>query len=361
METADQLSLNKLLAAIAEYKASDLHLVAGNFPILRISGRLAPLNTEPPITANFLTKIVDAWLSAEQKKELQNNKSLIFSYVAPNKMRFKVSIYYQQGSLAIAMRALPNQIKNLLELGLPKKIQEIVNLKRGLIIITGPFGSGKTTTLAAIIEHYNKNSAKHIITLEKPIEYLFTDNQSIIEQREVGRDVSDFTTGLKFVFEEDVDILAVSALENASVIKQVFALVDSGRLVFAVMNTESTVQTLENLLNNFSDIEQQHAQKQLAQVISAVICQKLLPTIQGGQVVATEFFFPNDVARNIIASGDLNKLNNLMYNAQEEEGMLSFDGALAKLVNEGAINLTVALENAHDQEHMQALIGKYNK
>lgn len=358
METADQLMLNKLLAAITEYKASDLHLVSGNFPILRISGRLAPLNTEPPITANFLNKIVEAWLSPEQQKELQNNKSLVFSYIAPNKMRFKVSIYYQQGSLAITMRALPSQIRNLLDLGLPKKIPELINLKRGLIVIAGPFGSGKTTTLAAIIEYYNKNFAKHIITLEKPIEYLFTDNQSIIEQREIGKDVSDFTAGLKFVFEEDVDIIAVSALENAEVIKQVFALVDSGRLVFAIMNTESTIQTLENLLNNFSDLEQQHAQKQLAQVISAVICQKLLPTIQGGQALATEFFFPNDVARNIIASGDLNKLNNLMYNAQAEEGMLSFDGSLAKLVNDGVINLTVAQENAHDSEHMQALIGK---
>lgn len=358
METADQLLLNKLLGAITEYKASDLHLVAGNFPILRISGRLAPLNTEPPITADFLNKIVDTWLAPEQKKELQNNKSFIFSHVAANKMRYKASIYYQQGSLAIAMRALPNQIRNLSELGLPKKAQEIVNFKKGLIIIAGPFGSGKTSTLAAVIEYYNKNAAKHIITLEKPIEYLFTDNQCIIEQREVGRDVSDFTAGLKFIFEEDVDIVAVSQLENADEIKEVFSLVDSGRLVFAVMNTESIVQALENLLNKFSDQEQQHAQKQLARVINAVVCQKLLPTIQGGQAIAAEFFFPNDVARNIIATGEFNKLNNLMYNTKEDEGMLSFDGALARLVNEGVINLTVALENAHDQEHVQALIGK---
>lgn len=358
METADQLLLNKLLATIAEYKASDLHLVTGNFPILRINGRLAPLTTELPVTADFLKKIVDAWLDAEQKKELQNNKSFVFSHVAANKMRFKASVYYQQGSLAIALRALPNQIRNFSDLGLPKKAQEMVDFKKGLIIIAGPFGSGKTATLAAVIEHYNKNVAKHIITLEKPIEYLFVDNQSIIEQREVGRDVSDFTSGLKFIFEEDVDIVAVSQLEEADEIKEALSLVDSGRLVYAIMNTESTVQTLENLLNKFSDQEQRHMQKQLSRAINAIVCQKLLPTIQGGQVIATEFFFPNDVARNIIATGEFNKLDNIMYNAQEDEGMLSFDGSLARLVNEGVINLTVAMENAHDQEHMQALIGK---
>jgi twitching motility protein PilT len=358
MDTADKLLLDKLLAAIAEYKASDLHLVPGNFPVLRISGKLAPLSTEPPVTANFLAKVIDTWLSPDQKQELQKNKSLIFSYVAANKMRFKVSVYYQQGTLAIAMRALPSQIRDFSRLGLPNKIQEIVNLKRGLIIITGPFGSGKTTMMASIIEYFNRNIAKHIITLEKPIEYIFTDNQSIIEQREVGKDVGDFTAGLKFIFEEDVDIVAVSQLESAEEIKQVFELVDSGRLVLAVMNTESTAQTLESLLNNFSNNEQQHAQKQIARTLSGVICLKLLPATQGGQAMAVEFFFPNEVARSIIASGEFNKLDNLMYNAQEDEGMLSFDGSLAKLANEGVINLKTALENAHDQEHMKALINK---
>lgn len=356
MDTTNQLLLDKLIAAVSEYKASDLHLVAGNFPILRVDGKLTPLSSEQPLTAEFLSNVVASWLNEKQKEILDRNKEIIFSYTTSNKMRFKISIYYQQGTLSISLKAIPQQVKNILELGLPREVQSLLTLKKGLIIITGPFGSGKSTTINSIIEHFNQNEAKHIITIEDPVEYVFVDNQSIIEQREVGNDTPSYLDALRFILEEDVDIVVLPELEGGTeAIKQVFKIVDSGRLVIAGMNTESSAKTLESVINNFQTSEQANAQEKLASVLTAVIVQKIIPGLQGTPILAHELLVPNQAAKSVIESGEFIKLNNIM-STTTGEGMITFDRSLADLVQSGTINLAVALEHAHDKEYFQSLV-----
>jgi len=357
MDTSEQLFLNKLLAALAEYKASDLHLVAGNFPILRVNGKLIPLNHEQPINFNFLNTIVQTWLNDEQKKILAKDKSIVFSYTASNKMRFRVGVYYQKGSLSISLKLIPQSLRSLDELGVPLALQQAVELNKGLIIVAGPFGSGKTTTQAALIESINQSKSKHIITIEKPIEYLFADSQSVIEQREIGNDTPSAVEALKFVADEDVDIVSLSSLEGKIVVEEVCRVVDSGRLVIAAVNTESVTQTLENIVNNFLPAERQSIQEKLARILVGIVVQKVVPNLQGSSSLAYELFFPEDDqnARAIVSAGEFAKINNVM-DTSTKPGLISFDRCLANMANNSQISLNIALQNAHDKDYFRSLI-----
>ncbi|MFA6028057.1 MAG: ATPase, T2SS/T4P/T4SS family [Patescibacteria group bacterium] len=360
MDTTDQLLLNKLLAAVAEYKASDLHLVAGNYPILRVDGKLFPLNNEVLLNVNFLKNIVDSWLTPEQQKALDVKKEIVFTYTTSNKMRFKVSVYFQKGVLSVSLKLIPSHIKNLSELGLPPYAQQIAALKKGLILIAGTFGAGKSSTLAGIVETINQNETKHIITIENPIEYLFVDNRSIIEQRELGRDTPTILEALKFIGEEDVDVVVLSELAGKEMIEQAFKVVDSGRLVIAAVNAESTIKVLENIINEFPVAEHNFVQNKLADTLCGVMVQRMLPSLSGTAAVACELFFPeNDQsARAIIASGEVNKMPNVLYNSTKQN-MVAFDRSLAELMHKGEISMAVALENAHDREFLQTIINRY--
>ncbi|MFH0819363.1 MAG: ATPase, T2SS/T4P/T4SS family [Patescibacteria group bacterium] len=357
MEANDQLYMDKLLATISEYKASDLHLVPGNFPILRVDGKLMPLSSEKTITADLIKQLIDAWLNEADKKILARDKNVVMVYSASNKLRFRTGFYYQRETLSASLKIIPKQIPDLTTLGLPNEVQKIVNMREGLIIISGPFGSGKSTTTAAIINAINQTQAKHIITLEKPVEYIYTDTNSIIEQREIGRDASSFISALKFIMDEDIDTVVVSEIEGAEMIKEIFKLVDSGRLVIALMTAETVVKTLNEFISFFAVAERPYMQEKLSVLLSGIVAQKMLPSIAGGQVVACEAFFPDETALAIIKNGEYEKLNNILYSSQTE-GVVSFDHSLAELVNSGLITLNVAIEHAEDKQYFQTLINQ---
>lgn len=357
MDTSEQLIIDKLLAAISEYKASDMHLVPGNYPIMRVNNQLVPLNNEKLINIDFVNKLSEAWLDEEQKKQLARDRALTFIYISSNKMRFRGNIYYQEGTQAISIKYISNQFPDVLSLGLPTVIENVIAFSKGLVIIAGSFGSGKTTTVASILNHYNQKFAKHIVTLEKPIEYIYPDNLSIIEQREIGKDTPSLLAGLRFVFDEDIDIVYFENLEGAAVIKEAFRLVDSGRLVIVTMNTDSVINSIENIINEFSSEEKNVVQKNLSNTLAAIIVQKILPGMQGSPVLACEYLLPNANAKTAISLGEMNKISNLMYSPSEKE-MVIFERSLADLVNKGLLNISVALELAHDKELFHSLINQ---
>lgn len=354
METQEELYLNKILSQMAEQGASDLHLSAGNPPYLRLHGKLIPLTQEPILTIKFLENIVLSWLDKKMKEKLASEKEVIFSLSWQNKARFKVAVFYEGGRLSASLKLIPNYIRSLKELGLPDVLLRLAELKKGLVIIAGPFGSGKTTTLAAFVNHINMTAAKHIITLEKPIEYLFIDNNSIIEQREVGRDTPSFAQGLKFILEEDVDVVFISDLEEKEVWREVFNVVNSGRLVLGAMDADSAIKVLQKIINLFPQ-EEETIRGELAQTMEGIVVQKLLPRRGGGQVLALEILLPNAATRNLIRSGDFAHLTNVLQTSRFE-GMLSFDQSIAELLKKGEITEDVAYEACTDAKNLASFL-----
>lgn len=356
MDTSEQLAINKLLAAVSEYKASDLHLSVGNPPVLRVNNRLMPLSGEAILTPQFLQNFVKALLNEEQQKRFVAEKQLVFTYTSQQRVRFKVTLFYQQGFVSASLKLVPTHIQSLMELGLPDAVERLAQLNKGLVIVSGPFGSGKTTTLAAFINYYNLHSAKRIVTLEKPVEYLYIDNKCVIDQREVGEDVADFETGLDFILQEDVDIVLLSELVGASMIKKVFDVLASGRLVYLAMNTDSCQHALEKIIQAFPNTEQQQIREQLVNYLQGVINQRIIINGQGQGAVAAEVLFMNQAVYSLIREGDLSQLYNVLQTSGHE-GMQSLDQALAKLVQSGQIGQQEAAQAARDPRNFQALAG----
>lgn len=355
METSEKIVLDKILSTGAEYKASDFHLTVGNPPILRVDGKLIPLTNEPVITPDFMKSVVDSLLDDNQKKILEEQKEIVLAYTMPNKSRFKISIFFQKGYLAASLRLINPKIKTLKELGLPAVIDQFARLEKGLVIITGPFGSGRTATLAAILNEINRTRAEHIITIEKPIEYVYTNNKSIIEQREVGKDTRSFAQALNTASHEDVDVIYVSEMEEEETVEAVLNVAESSRLVITSMNTDSVFRTIEKILAFFPEERQEQARMQLAGVIEGIISQRLLPRVGGGRIAVAEVIVPNDAIRAVIREGALYQINNILQTSREE-GMISLDHSLAELVRTGEILMDEALANAHDKQNFKMMV-----
>ena len=355
MQTSEKIVLDKILSTGAEYKASDFHLSVGNPPILRVDGKLVPLTNETVITPDFMKSIVDSILDDDQKKILESQKEIVLAYTMPNKSRFKISIFYQKGYLAASLRLIEQKIKNIKELGLPNIIDQFTKLEKGLVIVTGPFGSGRTATLTAILNEINRARAEHIITIEKPIEYVYTNNKSIIEQREVGKDTKSFSQALNTASHEDVDVIYVSEMENVEVAEAVLNAAESSRLVITSMNTDSVFRTIEKILAFFPEEKQEQARMQLAGVIEGIISQRLLPRVGGGRIAVAEVIIPNDAIKAVIREGAIYQINNILQTSREE-GMISLDHSLSELVKTGEILIDEALANAHDKENLKMMV-----
>lgn len=354
LRTNEQIEVNRILTSVAEYNASDLHLSVGNVPTVRIDGELTPLREEKVVTPDFLEKLKLFLLDDRQKEILENEREIIFSYNFQNRIRFKINLFYQESYLSASLRLITSDIKTLIELGLPKAVERVTKLDRGLVIVCGPFGSGRTSTLAAILNEINNNRSEHILTIEEPIEYVLMDNKSIVEQREVGRDTHSFEKALKSAFQEDVDIILVGNLKNKVVVKNVLDLSEGGRLVFGGMNTDSSIKTIEKLINSFDAQEQQQARVQLSEVLAGIIVQRLLPRVGGGRILVAEILIPTPPVRAVIREGNLLQLNNVLQTSRED-GMISLDRSLAELVKTGEILLDSALQYAVDKNNLQML------
>jgi len=354
METSLNAIVSQILTAAAKRRASNIHLIVGAYPTLRIDDELVELKEEPIITESFMKKFVDVVLSEPQKEELAEAKEISFIKDFAERFRFKVSIFYQKQFLSASLKMVSTQIPLLVNLGLPKVAYSLTDKRSGLIIIAGPYGSGRTTTAAAMIEEINKSRKENIVTIEKPIEYLFVNNKSLIEQREVGRDVNSFLQAVQYLKDADIDVMAISINDEPGVIQEVLEFANSGRLAILQMDTTSTIQTIEEIISSFKSEEKDRARLLLSDSLRAIICQRLVPRIGGGLALATEILISNDAISSLIREARVKQIITILQSSREE-GMLTLDQSLADLVKSGEVLIDKAVEYADDPRTLRSM------
>lgn len=354
MGTTDTITLNRVLTAAAGWQASDIHFVVGNPPTVRVDGQLKILEDEQIVTPEFIEGMAGVLLNDQQRQELAAKKDLVAAYSLNPQVRFKVTAVYQRGSLAISLHLIPTTIRRLESLQLPEAVKEFPNLTKGLVIVTGPYGSGKTTTLNALVNAINETRAANIVTVEQPIEYLFVNNKSLIEQREIGRDALTAEQAIVAASREDVDVLVVAEANSGSVIEALLNAAEASRLVFTTMATDSILGTIDKILNSFPASDLPKIRTQLAAVLAGIVSQRLLPKVGGGQVVVAELLVPTSPIRAVIRDGALVQLANVMQTSRVA-GAASLDRQLAALVQNGTIALEEALQNAQDPSTFKTL------
>jgi len=354
IDTAEQLAVRALLSKVAEYRASDLHLTVGLSPVLRVDGRLVALSEEDIITADSIKRLLNFLLTDEQRLILEQEKEVVTSFTFDDRARFTIHAFFQKGYAALSLKFIPEQPPTLTELGLPRAVSRILDAHRGLALVVGPFGAGKSTTLASLASEFNRQRGSRIVTIERPIEYVLSSDKSIIEQREVGRDTPSFARGLRSLLEEDVDVVLCSHLPDAETVDLALQLVESGRLVLAGANADSIVKAIQRLITFFSYSQQETARTRLAEALNLVVVQRLLPRIGGGRVVAAGVLVMTPPIRSIIREGELLQLNNVLATSRED-GMLSLDRSLAGLVSRGQVVRDDAMAAAVDPDNLSIL------
>ena len=354
MEASTSLIISRILTTAAKRRASNIHLTVNSYPALRIDEELVELNEEQVITNDFIKTLADDWLDEKQKKELEEKKEIIFVKEIAKQLRIKVSLFFQKGFLSALLRLIPPQIPPLINLGLPKSVYALTEKKSGLIIVSGPFGSGRSTTVASIIEEINKSRKENIVTIDRPIEYLFSNKASLVEQREVGKDVNSFTDALRYAQQNDIDVIALGVSEEKELVPLVLEFANSGRLAILTMETNSVTQTVEEILASFQPSEQQRAQLLLSEGLLAIITQRVVPKIGGGSILAAEVLIVTEAVRSLIREGRTKQINTILQSSRAD-GMLSLDQSLAELVNAGEVLIDLAIEYANDPENFRSM------
>ena len=329
--------LDELIASTAEQGASDLHFSVGRYPTLRVDGKLLPLSNREILTPPKIEKFASLIMPDDFKERLFKNREVDFSYDFHGKMRFRTNIFYQKGFLGIAMRLIPSKIKTLEELNLPTILEKFTRYSQGFVLVVGPTGHGKSTTLAALINSINHSRYDHIITIEDPIEYLYVQDKCIVDQREVGRDTKSFGRALRSVFREDADVIMVGEMRDAETMATAVTAAETGHLVFATLHTNSTSQTIDRIIDSFPVNQQPQIKMQLAGSLLGIFSQRLIPRVKGGRTPAGEILLSNSAVRNLIREGKTHQLN-LVINTSVDEGMISLNNSLANLVLSGEIS-----------------------
>ncbi len=336
--------------------ASDLHLSVGSPPIIRVHGSLERLDL-PVLRPPDARELVYGILNQSQRQRLETDLEIDFSYSIPGKARFRVNAYYQRASLGAAFRLVPTDIKSLADLRLPKSLNEWVNKPRGLVLVTGPTGSGKSTTLASIINEINETRACHIMTVEDPIEFLHRHKKAMINQREVGADTHSFTNALRSVLRQDPDVILVGEMRDLETIQIAMTAAETGHLVFGTLHTSDAPQTVDRVIDVFPPHQQSQVRVMLANSLQGVCCQQLLPLAGGaGRTVVTEVLMPTPAVRNLIREGKTHQIYSVMQTGSAH-GMQTMDYSLAELVRAGRITLAVAMERCHSPEELKRILG----
>lgn len=354
MGTTDSITFNRILTTAAGWHASDLHFVVGNQPTVRIDGKLKVLDDEQIIGPDFIDLVAKTILTEPQRQQLATQKEVTTAFSLNPQARFKVTAVYQRGSLAISLHMISSTVRRLENLNLPNVVANFANLTKGLVIITGPYGSGKTTTLNAIVNAINETRTANVVTIESPIEFLFVNNKSLIEQREIGRDALSAEQAIIAASREDVDVVVVSEATSASVIAAILDAAEASRLVLTTMNTDSVIGTIEKIMNIFPSTDVTKVRSQLSTVLAAIVSQRLLSRIGGGQVAVAEVMVPTPPVRAVIRDGALFQLGNVLQTSREA-GLMSLDRALGQLVSTGVISLDDAVQNAQDPNTLRAM------
>jgi len=349
-------TLEQLLKSIKDYKASDLHLNVNSEPQLRIGGRLTPLNL-PKLTKEDTINLCYSVLTEKQKALLEEELELDFSFEIPKVARFRANYYYERENLAAAFRIIPERPLSLDELKAPAVFKELIKREKGLILVTGPTGSGKSTTLAAMINEINEMYHKHVLTIEDPIEFVHQHKKSLISQREVGRDTKSFLRALKSALREDPDVILIGEMRDKETIRAAITAAETGHLVFGTLHTNSAVQTINRIIDVFPADEQDQIKTQLSMAINAIIAQVLLPKIGGGRIAAHEIMINNPAVGNLIRENKIAQIYSQMQLNQGVTGMQTMNQVLANYVRKGIITKEVAMAYTTKPEELRKMIG----
>lgn len=351
-----ELEMNNLLMLMMQRGASDIHLTAGKPPILRVDSELIELNDYAVLSGNVISSLVDVLLETEErKKAFRIEKELDFSFAFKDNVRFRVNAYYQKGYPAAALRLIANKIKTIDELNLPEQIKKLINYKQGLVLLVGPTGHGKSTTLAALIDLINQTRAENIVTIEDPIEYVYIQNKSLINQREVGADTNSFSKALKSVLREDANVVLVGEMRDLESIATTITIAETGHLVFATLHTNNAAQTIDRIIDVFPAYQQNQIRSQLANILVSVVSQRLLPRVGGGRIPAVEILMMNTAVANVIRENKSYELPNIMHTAAAS-GMISLDSDMARLVRNNSVKIEDALLQVSDPEAFEGLL-----
>ena len=354
----EDISLNDLLETVLSRGASDLHLTSGARPSLRLNGELMALEDQPILTPPVIQRVMYAALTQKQREKFEENLELDFAYSVPGRARFRVNMYRQRDAVGAAFRIIPFEIRKLEDLGVPPSVANFASLPRGFVLVTGPTGSGKSTTLASIVDLANRTRKDHIMTVEDPIEFLHRHQSCIVNQREVGEDTWSFQNALKHVLRQDPDIILVGEMRDLETISVALTAAETGHLVFATLHTSDAAQTIDRVIDVFPPHQQQQVRVQLAGALQGVVCQTLARTVDGqGRVVATEVLVATPAIRNLIREGKTHQIYSAMQ-AGAKHGMHTMDQHLAELVKKGKITYETGLEKSHHVEDFNRLSGR---
>ncbi len=341
------MDLNELLVKVLEQGVSDLHITVGVPPMMRLNGKLLPM-TDIVLDAADAKAMIYSILRQDQRDAVERHREYDFAHSIPGRARFRVNVYYQRGSVGAAFRLIPGEILPFRQLGLPLVIEQLARKPRGFVVVTGPTGSGKSTTLACMIDHINRTQAVHVMTVEDPIEYLHRHGKSMINQREVGADTESFSTALKYVLRQDPDVILIGEMRDLETVSAALTAAETGHLVLATLHTQDAIQTVDRIIDVFPPHQQQQVRVQLAGTLQGIISQQLLPTIDcRSRVVATEVLVPTPAIRNLIREGKTHQLLTVMQTGHQH-GMCTMDESLADLYRRQLITLDTALSRAVD-------------
>ncbi len=355
-----EYTLPQLFKTLIDQKASDLHISAGSPPRLRIDGQIIPLNL-PPLTPEESQELCYSVLTESQKKTLEQNKEIDLAFSVKSLCRFRANIYWESRTIAGAFRSIPSKLYSFLELGLPPIFEKICSLHRGLILITGPTGSGKSTTLAAIINHINETRYSHIVTIEDPIEFVHHHKNCIVNQREIGGDTHSFSQALRSVLRQDPDIIMVGEMRDLETISSALTLAETGHLVFGTLHTNSAISSINRLVDAFPPHQQAQIRTQLAMTLEAVFSQILIPLDQGGRALGMEIMVKTPAISALITEGKINQIYSSMQSGQANSQMQTMNQAIARMVSQRYLSPSQALTFATNPDELSELIHKSQK
>src|SRR4030043_805916 len=357
MKNNYQLQLEEFLEIVGKNNASDLHLSVGKKPAIRVDGELIELVKYPILSGEHATGLIYALLTEEQKQKLFTDKEIDLSYNYKEKARYRVNVFFQRGYISASLRFLPSKIRTVKELNLPQIVEKFASHSQGFLLIVGPTGHGKTTTMAALIDYINHHFAKHIVTIEDPIEYVFDQDKSLIEQREVGNDTKSFARALRGALRQDPDVIMVGEMRDLETISTALTAAETGHLVFATLHTQDAPQTIDRIIDVFPTYQQQQVRQQLASTIQAIVTQQLLPTKDGQtRIPAVEVMVATSAIRNLIREAKAHQI----YSAMQAGGqykMQTMDHSIAALYKRGIISYEVAMSRCSNRDEMIRLIG----
>jgi twitching motility protein PilT len=349
-------SIDELLEVMVERNASDLHVTVGTRPVVRVRGHVERLEDFEPFNSETTQQLLYRILSSEQQKNLELKRQLDFSHSIPGLARFRVNVYFQRESIGAAFRLIPAEIKTLEELGIPSSLHQLAQKPRGLVLVTGPTGSGKSTTLAAIIDEINRNRSEHILTIEDPIEFLHRHKRCIVNQREIGPDAVSFAEALRAALRQDPDVILVGEMRDLETIGTALTAAETGHLVFGTLHTQSAPSTIDRIIDVFPAEQQEQVRIQIASSLQGVVTQALLPTLDGmGRVPALEILYPDDAVRNLIRQGKVEQIYSVMQ-TNTSRGMQTMEQSLSELIQRRIVDLESGLSRSSRPQQLVGLL-----